>query len=150
MGILEKYDHEYSFELYLIENSNSFRDCIEKNPSIVQKIPEILTIIHQEVYVLEKILYMYQKLNFEFKIFKNQKYANNYLEYIIKGELNELLIKNYLMVSKEEFQDYYLFRTNLDMNIPKEFQDIVLSNIESEINRHVKILLNLNKIHEEF
>ncbi|ABR55490.1 hypothetical protein Mevan_1598 [Methanococcus vannielii SB] len=147
---MEKYDHEYSFELYLIENSNSFRDCIEKNPSIVQKIPEILTIIHQEVYVLEKILYMYQKLNFEFKIFKNQKYANNYLEYIIKGELNELLIKNYLMVSKEEFQDYYLFRTNLDMNIPKEFQDIVLSNIESEINRHVKILLNLNKIHEEF
>ena len=72
---MDKYDHEYSLEMYLIENSTSFRDCVRRNPSIIEKIPEILEILSQEIALAEKILIMYTKSDSEFKIPKAHKYA---------------------------------------------------------------------------
>jgi len=147
---LDKYDHEYSLEMYLIENSTSFRDCVRRNPSIIEKIPEILEILSQEIALAEKILIMYTKSDSEFKIPKAHKYALNYLDYLITGELNELLAKNYLNITKEEDEEHFLFKAYLDKDIPKNYRDIILNHVYSEINRNVKILLILNKLHEEY
>ena len=46
--------------------------------------------------------------------------------------------------------EHYLFKAYLDKDIPKNYRDIILNHVYSEINRNVKILLILNKLHEEY
>ena len=72
-------------------------------------------------------------------------YALNYLDYLITGELNELLAKNYLNITKEEDEEHFLFKAYLDKDIPKNYRDIIFR-ITSYNVCYTKLLRSLKSI----
>lgn len=141
---LDRYNHEYRYYLYLIENSESFEECVKNNCEIVLKIPEILEVVGQEISIAENMLLLYHNKQSRFEIPKSSKYALGYFNYLRENILYNIYCKKCLDVDMQESENFYHYELNVE-KAPLNRHELFIGYICNESNKYLEILNKLKK-----